>query len=251
VSLYHRIRDILKRNFISGALVVAPLILTFILLKFLFETIDGVLAPFVEHFFGYSIPGLGLVTTILLILLVGLFTCNLVGANFLRRGEKLLNRFPGVRTIYSAAKQLVEGVTLPNKHAFKQVVLVEYPRRGAYALAFLVKRPNLDIGEDVTSLACLFVPSTPTPVSGMVILVPPEDVVLLDMTIEEGFKFLVSGGIASPQRFRGRRLAVKVPDSAANPELNSQAATSTDSQVAADTSEAKIDKAENSGYTAS
>lgn len=253
MSLYHRIRDILKRNFISGALVVAPLILTFILLKFLFETIDGVLAPFVEHFFGYSIPGLGLITTILLILLIGFFTCNLVGANFLRRGEKLLNRFPGVRTIYSAAKQLVEGVTLPNKHAFKQVVLVEYPRHGAYALAFLVKRPNLDIDDNgtPTPLACLFVPSTPTPVSGMVILVPPEDVVLLDMTIEEGFKFLVSGGIASPQRFSGRRLAVKVPDDVSNTALNIRAETSTDSQVATSTSESKTDKADNSGQITS
>ncbi len=210
MSLSHRIRVILKRNFISGALVVAPLILTFILLKFLFETIDGVLAPIVTHIVGYSIPGLGLITTILLILLVGLLTRNLVGSRLLHWGEKLLNSFPGVRTIYGAAKQLVEGVTLPNKQAFKQVVLVEYPRRGVYALAFLVKRPQLRVNGDEKSMACLFVPSTPTPVSGMVILAPLEDVVLLNMTIEEGFKFLVSGGIASPQALSGRLMATSV-----------------------------------------
>ncbi len=217
MPLSQRIRLILKRNFISGALVVAPLILTFILLRFFFETIDGVLAPIVKHIFGYSIPGLGLVTTILLILLVGFFARNLVGANFLRYGEKLLTSFPGVRTIYGAAKQLVEGVTLPNKHAFKQVVLVEYPRRGSYALAFLVNRTELQIDENNTDtnspntnistkkdLVCLFIPSTPTPVSGMVILVPPADVTLLNMTIEEGFKFLVSGGIAAPDSMKGR-----------------------------------------------
>ncbi len=226
MPLTQRIRLILKRNFISGALVVAPLILTFILLRFFFETIDGVLAPMVEHIFGYSIPGLGLITTILLILLVGLFARNLVGSNFLRYGEKLLTSFPGVRTIYGAAKQLVEGVTLPNKHAFKQVVLVEYPRRGSYALAFQVNRTELQINSNNKDLVCLFIPSTPTPVSGMVILVPPEDVTLLDMTIEEGFKFLVSGGIASPDKMQGhpyetaaskenspKKLTPEIPDS--------------------------------------
>jgi uncharacterized membrane protein len=242
VPLSQRIRLILKRNFISGALVVAPLILTFILLRFFFETIDGVLAPMVKHVFGYSIPGLGLITTILLILLVGFFARNLVGANFLRYGEKLLTSFPGVRTIYGAAKQLVEGVTLPNKHAFKQVVLVEYPRRGSYAMAFLVNRTELQTdgsnndGNNIDTnipnannfntnsatkkdLVCIFIPSTPTPVSGMVILVPPADVTLLEMTIEEGFRFLVSGGIASPDSMKGRPYQTVYPSEGSTKKL--------------------------------
>ncbi len=220
MPLFYRIRVVLKRNFISGALVVAPLILTFILLKFLFESIDGILAPLVTHLVGYSIPGLGLITTGLLILLVGILTRNLVGSRLLRWGEAFLNNFPGVRTIYGAAKQLVEGVSLPNKQAFKQVVLVEYPRRGVYALAFSVKRPELVIDGNSSPMVCLFVPSTPTPVSGMVILAPAEDVVLLDMTIEEGFRFLVSGGIASPQSLNGSLLATV--DSKSGSDLQSE-----------------------------
>lgn len=206
-SLPKKLVDILRRYFVSGALVVAPLILTFVLLRFLFEAVDGILLPYLTDFLGYSVPGLGLITTIVLIVLTGIVTRNFIGAKIFRMGEKLLTAFPGVRTVYTAAKQLVEGIALPQKNAFKEVALVEHPRKGVYSLCFVVARPTLVIQDVSEERVCLFVPSTPTPVSGAVIMVKPEEVLLLDMTIEEGIKFLVSGGIASPEVIIGRSIS--------------------------------------------
>lgn len=202
-SFFKHFVDALRRYFISGALVVAPLILTFILLKFLFEAVDGILLPYLSDYLGYRLPGLGLITTVLLILLAGVLTRNFIGSRIFKMGEKLLTTFPGVRTIYIAAKQLVEGVALPQKAAFKEVALVEHPRRGVYSLSFVVARPTLTRQGQTEQRICLFVPSTPTPVSGAVIMAKPEDVLLVNMTVEEGIKFLVSGGIASPEALIG------------------------------------------------
>lgn len=204
-----RVAEILRRHFIAGALIAAPLILTYVLLKFLFEAIDGILSPFLTHALGYTVPGLGLVTTILLLILTGMVTRSFIGASLFRKGEKLLVSFPIVRTIYTSAKQLVEGVSLPQKRSFKQVALVEYPRRGIYALSFIVNRPALEHDGKSRDMICLFIPSTPTPISGIVILSPPEDVILLEMSVEEGIKFLVSGGIMTPERLLGKRMTSK------------------------------------------
>ena len=198
--------ETLRKYFISGALVVAPVIITYLALRFLFEAIDGILSDEIYDLLGYRIPGLGLVTTLLLVLLVGVLTRNYFGSRMVKIGERFINSFPVVRTIYVAAKQLVEGVSLPSKRAFKQVALVEYPRRGVFALCFVVGRPIKRVDGVDTKSVCLFVPSTPTPVSGMVVVAPPDQVILLDMTVEEGIKFLVSGGIASPEILSGRIL---------------------------------------------
>lgn len=196
--------EILRKRFVGGVLVVIPLIVTFVALKFLFESIDGILSPIIYDQFGYSIFGQGVVATVVLILLVGIFSHSIIGATIIRAGEKLLVRAPGVRTIYMAAKQLLEAVALPQRKAFKQVALVEFPRKGLYSLCFVVGNPDLKINSEQSEMITLFIPSTPTPVSGSVILAKPEEVVLLDMTVEEGIKFLVSGGIASPELLAGR-----------------------------------------------
>ena len=142
--------------------------------------------------------------TVALILLAGIFSHSIFGATIIRAGEKLLVRAPGVRTIYMAAKQLLEAVALPQRKAFKQVALIEFPRKGLYSLCFVVGSPNLKVNTEQTEMITLFIPSTPTPVSGSVVLANPEEVVLLDMTVEEGIRFLVSGGIASPDLMTGR-----------------------------------------------
>jgi len=193
--LLHKILNILKRHFLSGVIVVVPFILTYIVIKFLFESVDGLLQPLILKLFGYSVPGLGLVTTILLIILAGIFTRNIIGAKLYRLGDYFLVRMPIIRPIYSAAKQLLEALTQPSMNSFKEVVLVEYPRKGSYTISFLSNKFEIESkGEHVS----VFVPSTPTPISGMVIIVPKDDIIVLDMTIEEGVKFLVSGGVASP-----------------------------------------------------
>ncbi len=195
---------VIKRYFLSGVLVVVPLILTYIVLKFLFEAIDGILQPFIHRLLGYYIPGLGVFTTILIIILAGVLTRNIIGARVYNMGDRLLVRMPIIRPIYSAAKQLLEAVTMPSTRSFKEVALVEYPRRGSYALSFIAKRIKLDVNGKMRDYVIVFVPSTPTPVSGVVVMVPAEEIVPVDMTVEEGVKFLVSGGVASPDRIQRR-----------------------------------------------
>lgn len=198
----------LKNYFLSGVLVVVPLILTYIVLKFLFETLDGILNPLIEKLFGYSITGLGIITTILIIILAGIFTRNIVGAKIYRIWDSILNKVPFIRPVYSAAKQLLEAITLPSmgKGSFKEVCLIEYPRKNCYALGFLSNRLESDMDGTMKTFVSVFVPSTPTPVSGMVVLVPPDEVIPLEMSVEEGIKFLVSGGVASPETLKRKEM---------------------------------------------
>lgn len=204
--------DVLKRYFVSGVLVVVPIILTYFVLRFLFDTIDGILQPVLHNLLGYYRTGLGVLTTLLIILLTGIVARNYFGARLFRLGDRLLNATPLIRPIYSASKQLLEALTSAgDTRSFREVALIEYPRPGAYALCFVARRFELDInGTSRLHVAC-FVPSTPTPVSGMVIVVPAEELIALDMTVEEGIKFLVSGGVAAPSLIKRR--AVPPPTS--------------------------------------
>lgn len=199
--MFKSLLNALKNYFLSGVLVIVPLILTYIVLKFLFQTLDGILNPLLERLLGYNITGLGIFTTILIIILAGIFTRNILGARIYRTWDSILNKVPIIRPVYSAAKQLLEAITLPSmgKGSFKEVCLIEYPRKGCYALGFLSNRVKTEIEDTTKEYFTVFIPSTPTPISGMVIIVPPEDIIPLEMTVEEGVKFLVSGGVASPE----------------------------------------------------
>ncbi len=190
---------ILKRYFVSGVLIVVPIILTYIVLKFLFETVDSILKPILLQLLGYYVYGLGVLTTLLIIILAGILTRNIIGSKIHSLGEKILIRLPLIRPIYSSAKQLLEAVTLPQMNAFKEVVIVEYPRKGVYSLCFVSNKIVSDIVGTEQEYISVFIPSTPTPISGMVILLPVDEVYPVDMSIEEGVKFLVSGGVVSPE----------------------------------------------------
>ena len=199
VSIVKLIRDVIRRQFLSGVLVVVPLILTYVVIRFLFEAIDGILLPYVERIFGYSIPGLGIITTILIILLTGFFVRSLVGSTLFKYWDKLLIRLPIVRIFYLAAKQLIEALAMPSQDSFKDVVMFEYPRLGTYAIGFMTTRIRLVDGPgEPKKLIGIFLPSTPTPVSGIVIFVSENEVIPLNLTVEEGLKLIVSGGIVSP-----------------------------------------------------
>ncbi len=199
MSVFKLIKDIVRHQFLSGVLVVVPLILTYVVLLFLFESIDSILSPVVEKVFNYNIPGLGIVTTILVILLAGFITRNVVGARVYKIGDRLLTQTPIIRIFYLAAKKLIEAIAMPQVNTFKEVVMFEYPRRGVYALGFATTRVRfLPDGSNERKMVGVFVPSTPTPLSGIVIFVPENEVIPLDITVEEGIKMIVSGGIVSP-----------------------------------------------------
>lgn len=212
-------KRVLRNRFISGLLVIIPLILTFVLLRALVESVDGLLRPLVIKILGhtYDFPLIGIIVTFVIIVLSGIFTANVVGARLVRLWERFLLKIPIVNFVYGSAKQLVQALTIPHKKTFKSVVMVEYPRQGVYVLGFLVNRvvlvksgegkqvsgdANKSLGDeasDNSNLLSVFIPSTPTPISGFVVLFPEKEVVHLNMTIEEGIKFFVSGSIISPE----------------------------------------------------
>ncbi|MBI2369426.1 MAG: DUF502 domain-containing protein, partial [Deltaproteobacteria bacterium] len=167
---------------------------------------DLILGAPLDALLGLHVPGLGIMATIVLVFLVGLFTTNVVGRRLLEWAERLLVRVPVVKSIYLGSKQLVEAITLPGKQTFKRVVMIEYPRRGLYAVGFIT---STNIGEvhggppDGTSteyVVNVFVPATPNVTSGTLILVPKKEIIPLSLSVEDGVKLVVSGGIVSPPK---------------------------------------------------
>jgi len=199
MSIFKVIKDVIRHQFVAGVLVVVPLILTYVVLRFLFESIDGILYPLIHKTLGYDIPGLGIAVTILLIILAGFFTRSIIGRTLYRFGEKILVRTPVIRIVYLAAKQLIEAVTVPQIKSFKEVVMCEYMRKGLYAIGFATARVKfMDGPNGPKKLVGVFVPSTPTPISGVFVFMAEEDIIPLNISVEEAMKMLVSGGIVTP-----------------------------------------------------
>jgi uncharacterized membrane protein len=194
-----------RRHFLSGVLITVPVVVTLYVLYFLFQKVDGLLSPLLARVLGYSVPGMGLVGTVSLIILAGILTqYSTFGTRLYALGEVLFIRTPLVRAIYSAVKQLVGAFTLPQKKMFDQVVFIEYPRKGILSVAFASSRVILASSGTRAEYLTVFVPSTPTPVTGWMVVVPREDVIPTELTIEEAVKILMSGGIATPQEIRCR-----------------------------------------------
>ena len=202
MSIRAKLNIALRRYFLSGILVIVPLIITILVLRFLFSGVDNLLSPLIAKLIGRKIPGLGIVTTIILIFIAGFLTANVIGSRLFRIWEIFFIKTPLVRTIYGSSKKLVEAMTTTGKHSFKQVVLVEFPRKGMFSFGFLTNEIRMDLADKTDELIAVFIPSTPTPFTGWTLLFRREEVITLDMSVEEGVKFFVSGGIASPEMFR-------------------------------------------------
>lgn len=193
-----RIRLALRRYFLTGLVTLLPVLVTVFLVWKIFEFADGLLGDRL----GFKIPGLGLVVTVLVILVVGFVSIHF-GRVVLRTVEAGFLRLPVVRNIYPAVKQLAQflfgGQT--GRAAFQRVVLVQFPRPGAYAIAFVTNEGKSSATGTPQTLLTLLVPSPPSPFSGPIIFVPQEEVIPLEMTVENALKFVVSGGVvASPLR---------------------------------------------------
>ncbi len=213
MSVRTKLNTVLRRYFLGGILVIVPLIITILVLRFLFEGIDGLLSPFITGLIHYKIPGLGIAATIILIFLAGFLTANVIGSRLFKIWEIFLIKTPLVRTIYSSSKQLIEAITTTDKHSFKQVVLVEFSRKGMFCLGFLTREIKANFDDEPNELIAVFIPSTPTPISGFTMLFPKEKVTPLEMTVEQGIKFFVSGGITAPEIFCQKDApAIEKPD---------------------------------------
>ncbi|MCZ6448321.1 MAG: DUF502 domain-containing protein [Alphaproteobacteria bacterium] len=208
-SLSARILHRLRNYMIAGILVTAPIGLT-VWLSWLFVTwIDDRVMPLVplkynpEAYLPFAIPGLGLIIVLIGLVLIGALTANLLGRFFLRIFERVLERMPIIRGIHATFKQVFETILSHQSEAFRQVVLVEYPRRGIWALGFLTGETLGEV-QNLTAEKVLniFLPTTPNPTSGFLLFIPEDDVVVLDMTVEEGIKMVMSGGIVTPEDLR-------------------------------------------------
>jgi uncharacterized membrane protein len=185
---------------VRGSVVIIPVALTYWFFSALLNAIDGILSPLFEQLLGRPVPGLGFVSMVVLVLIVGLLSRNLVGRVLFRWFEKLVASVPLVRGVYGAIKDLIGAFTVGGEgRTFRQVVLVEYPRAGLYTIAFVTNEMTFtDSRKKTIDFVNVYIPNPPNPTSGVLILVPKKDVVVLDLTIEQGLKLVLSGGIVTP-----------------------------------------------------
>lgn len=210
----------LQRYLVAGILVWVPLAVTFALVYLAVDITDNTLLLIPEQYrpdslLGFHIPGLGVILALIVLLVTGVLAANFVGRALVSGWESLLERIPFVRAVYSAAKKFSEIVFSDSSESFKKVLLIEYPRKGLYSLAFQTATDLGEVqartGEDVV---CCFVPTTPNPTSGLIIIVPKKDVTELDMEIDEALKMIISLGVVVPTWSRDQTadLPLKMPE---------------------------------------
>jgi uncharacterized membrane protein len=205
-----RIKVKIRTYFATGLLVALPLFVTIWFVGFLLNILNGVLKVPSSLLAKYSIPGikiiiptLGILIILILITGIGIIATNIAGRKLITLGETLLSKLPLINIIYTSVKQFLEAIFVRSKSSFSQVVLVEYPRKGIYSIGFITCDSKGEIQNTTKEdLINIFVPTTPNPTSGMLVMVPKDRVIPLNMSIEEGLKFIISGGIISPKEKR-------------------------------------------------
>ena len=203
----------LRRYLVAGLLVWVPLGVTIFILDLVVGIMDRslLLLPVAyrpENLIGMKIPGLGILLTFIVVMLTGFLVANIVGRKFVSFWESVLNRIPLVRSIYSASKNFTEVLFTDTSQAFKKVLLVQYPRKGVYSLCFQTSTELAEIQARTTDdVICVFVPTTPNPTSGFIIMVPQADTIELDMDVESALKMVVSLGVVVPDWVRRDAIA--------------------------------------------
>lgn len=188
----------IRTSFGRGLVLVIPLVITWWILTFLFNAIDGTISPIFDQALGRHIPGLGFVTMILLIFFLGVISRNLAGKYILAGIEGVIGRLPLARTIYGSMKEMMTSFAPSSKgRSFKDVVLVEYPRKGLATIGFATNRLAIGGAEPSPDLVSVYIPNPPNPTSGLMILVPKDSVQVLDISVEQGLKLVLSGGIVT------------------------------------------------------
>jgi uncharacterized membrane protein len=188
----------LRTTFGRGVAVMVPLVITLWVLNMLFTAIDGLISPVFDQILERHIPGLGFISMVLLILIVGTLSRNLVGRGLLRAFEHLISSIPLARTIYSAMRDVINAFQPGRKgKSFREVVLVEYPRAGLFTIGFATNEIVISKGNTQDQLISVYIPNPPNPTSGLLVLVPRNEARVLTMTVEEGLKLVLSGGIVT------------------------------------------------------
>ena len=200
----------LRRRFVTGFVVTVPLVISAVTLVWVFRVVDGLVSPLYRRWFTVDLPGLGIVTTAVVVLLIGVVATNVLGRRLLQRAERYLGKVPVFRTVYSPVKQLVAAFSPDNQYGFKKVALVEDGRRGRL-LGFLTKEFVLDLGRGEEPLVAVYVPTNHLYLGDLVI-VPREAVCYPDLAVEDAVKILLTGGMALPEVLRGQHGADQARD---------------------------------------
>lgn len=211
----------LRAYLLTGVVITAPIAITIYLTWIFVHAIDEWVRPLIpagynpETYLPFSLPGIGLVLVIVAVTLIGALTANFLGRFVLRAGERILDRMPIVRTIYGTLKQIFQTVVSSSSSSFQDVVLVEYPRSGIWAIAFVTSQTRGEVQRRTDrDLVNIFLPTTPNPTSGFLLFVPREDLVYLDMSVEEGIKNVISAGLVTPDdhNFQGGQTISPPPE---------------------------------------
>ena len=206
------LKNFLKKNFITGLLVVVPVAVTVFVLKALLIWIDGILGDIERDLLGHYYPGLGIITLLLLIFVIGTISANYIGNRVLHAWDRLMRRLPLVRGIYSTVKQMME--TFSTAQNFHGVGLVEYPRKGCYSIGFITGQvDDRTMGLSGKYLS-VFVPTTPNPTAGFLLLLPENEVRKLHMTVDQGMKYIVSLGLVTMNELQAENLLQEKPGEA-------------------------------------
>lgn len=192
----------LRQTLLAGLLILAPLALTVFILVQVFQVMDGIFSPLVNHLLGLAfdrpdvhVPGLGLLLTLLVVLLLGWLSRSRLIAWM----ERVIQRIPVAKSIYGGTKGILEAISRDQADAFKRVVLIEYPKAHIYAIAFVTSNARWGhVDENLSDVLLVFVPTTPNPTSGFLLLVPRSEAIPLNITVEEGVRMVISGGILQP-----------------------------------------------------
>lgn len=194
----------IRSYLIAGLILWLPILVTFAILRFIIDLLDFTMAVFPrgykpEQLFGMHIPGFGLILSLILLFITGVIATNILGQRLFSFSESLLNKIPLVRSIYSSSKQVIHAIMATNGQAFRQVLLVEYPRRGMWSVAFQTSEEcALKDPAYPSDYICVFIPTTPNPTSGFLMIVPKADTQPINMSPDEALKYVISLGVMQP-----------------------------------------------------
>jgi len=200
----------IRTYFLTGFIITAPLAITIYLIWTFIEWVDSWVIPYIpaiynpDNYLPFHVPGFGLVAAIFTITIVGFLTASFIGRSIVAWGENLLNRMPVVRNLYNGLKQIFETVLSDQTASFQEVGLVEYPRKGLWAVVFIATETRGEVDRTLKEMkkktVSVFLPTTPNPTSGFLLFVPADDVIRLNMTVEEGAKLVISAGLVAPDQ---------------------------------------------------
>ncbi len=201
-GFFQKSKEHLKQRFIVGLFLLIPIAFTYIILRFLFEGLDGILQPAMEKLIGKDIPGAGLIVLLVAMYLIGLLVTTVFGERAVRATQNVLLRVPLISTVYSPSKQIIDAFTGSGRSAFKRVVAIEYPRHGMWTVAFVM---SIIKDEDEGDMAVVYIPTSPTPQSGWLGMISMDQVRETDISVDTAFRMVLSGGILAPATIKKTR----------------------------------------------